>query len=137
MLQLIQNIAPYAAALISLSSAVYVTVRTSRNQLTEAYFNRMTDAYERFWAAFVDMVCHPCPEHREKLSLCVYHAVLYSSPKVAHGIQLVYDKALVELSKAQPDKKLLDMYAGELMIIFHEDIEGFRRQKRRMTHRHS
>ena len=56
MLELIKVIAPYIAALVGLLGGVYASVRSNSNQLTAAYFNKMTAAYEQHWKAFAEFV---------------------------------------------------------------------------------
>ena len=51
MLELIKAVAPYVAALTGLLGGIYAAVKSNSNQLTAAYFNRMTAAYEQHWKA--------------------------------------------------------------------------------------
>lgn len=67
MLDWIKTIAPYIVAIISLIGGVWVAVRNNKNQLTAAYFDRMTAAYERHWSAFAEFVYEPNDVHAGEL----------------------------------------------------------------------
>ena len=124
--ELISAIAPYVAALVGLLGGVYAVVRSNSNQLTAAYFTRMTAAYEAHWLAFTEFVYRPTDETRNAYAVAVYNAVLYSSEDAAKRIQILFCKATEYTSSGQQDMCELDKWAGELEAILHHDVLRFR-----------
>ena len=131
MLELIKAVAPYVAALVGLLGGVYAAVKSNSNQLTAAYFNRMTAAYEKHWEAFAEYVYHPTEQTRNAYTVAVYNAVLYSAPDAAKGIQILHNKAIEHTRSGQYDMSQLDEWAGILEEVLHEDVLRFQKRDRR------
>ena len=131
MLELIKAVAPYVAALVGLLGGVYAAVKSNSNQLTAAYFNRMTAAYEQHWKAFTEFVYHPTDETRNAYTVAVYNAVLYSASDAAKGIQVLHHKAIEYTRSGQYDMRQLDEWAGILEEVLHEDVLRFEKRVRR------
>ena len=131
MLDWIKTIAPYIVAIISLIGGVWVAVRNNKNQLTAAYFDRMTAAYERHWSAFAEFVYEPNDVHRNAYVVAVYNAVLYASDDVGRGIQALFERAIEYTSSGQNDMHKLDVHAGELEELLRKDVAEFRDREQR------
>lgn len=131
MLELIKAAAPYVAALAGLLGGIYAAVKSNSNQLTAAYFNRMTAAYEQHWNAFVEFAYNPNDENRNAYTASVYNAVLYSAEDAAKGIQVLYRKAIEYTRSGQYDMRQLDEWSGTLEEILHEDVLRFQKRARR------
>ena len=87
MLEWIKVVAPYIVAIIGLLGGIWVAARNNKNQLTAAYFDRMTAAYEQHWKAFSEFVYEPNDTHRNAYIVALYNARLYASDDVDCGIQ--------------------------------------------------
>lgn len=86
MLEWITVVAPYIVAIIGLLGGIWVAVWNNKNQLTAAYFDRMTAAYEQHWKAFAEFVYEPNDVHRNAYVVAVYNAVLYAPDEVGRGV---------------------------------------------------
>lgn len=131
MLEIIGFVAPYATAVIGLLGGVYAAIKSNSNQLTAAYFNRMTSAYETLWQCFTTFVYTPSDEHRNQFSAAVYNAVLYASDDSAKAIQVLFDKTIEYLRSGKQDMQQLDEWAGVLEEQLHEEVATFRHRVRR------
>lgn len=132
MLEWIKIVAPYIVAIIGLLGGIWVAVRDNKNQLNAAYFDRMTAAYEQHWKAFSEFVYEPNDVHRDAYIVAIYNATLYASDAVAHGIQLLFGKAVeYTASGSQRDRRELDVYIGELEVLLHRDVAKYRDRKQR------
>lgn len=130
MIELIKAVAPYVAALVGLLGGVYAAVKSNSNQLTAAYFNKMTAAYEQHWKAFTEFVYCPNDVTRNAYTVAVYNAVLYSASDVAKAIQILHDKAIEYTRSGQYDMSQLDKWAGILEETLHEDVLRFQKRVR-------
>lgn len=130
MKEIIVTSAPYIVAILGLLGAVYTAVRANSNQLTAAYFSRMTEAYEQYWKAFSEFVYHPEDSTRNAYTVAVYNAVLYSGKDAATALQVLYHHA-IDYTSGVYDTKDLDRWAGELEKILHEDVARFRNRGHR------
>lgn len=129
-LELIKAIAPYIVALIGMLGGVYAAIRANHNQLTAAYFTKMTAAYERHWEAFTEFVYNPTDETRNAYAVAVYNAVLYSTEDIAKGIQVLHDYAVEYTRSGQHDMCKLDEIAGALEELLHDDVQRLRDRRR-------
>lgn len=131
MLEWITVVAPYIVAIIGLLGGIWVAVWNNKNQLTAAYFDRMTAAYEQHWKAFAEFVYEPNDTHRNAYIVALYNARLYASDDVDCGIQILFEKAVEYTSSGRRDIRELDVYAGELEKLLQEDVVKYRSRKRR------
>nr|DAL63602.1 MAG TPA_asm: toxin [Caudoviricetes sp.] len=131
MLEWIKVVAPYIVAIIGLLGGIWVAARNNKNQLTAAYFDRMTAAYEQHWKAFSEFVYEPNDTHRNAYIVALYNARLYASDDVDCGIQILFEKAVEYTSSGRRDIRELDVYAGELEKLLQEDVVKYRSRKRR------
>ena len=118
-------------ALIAVLGLIFNKVQERDTAFSSAYFSRMTASYEHFWMAFTQFVYHPSDETRDQLAVAVYNAVLYSPEDIAKGIQVLYHKAIERSRRSQQDAKELDILAGELEELMHQDVLNFRKRVRR------
>lgn len=129
------TIAPYLVAIISVLGVIYSTRKSKDNQLATAYFNKMTDAYERLMTSFAGFVYHRRESDRDALSFAVYTSVLYANEPCARKIQASYDAVMDAVRYGQIDGKYIDNLLGELESALHEDIALFRSRAGRASDR--
>lgn len=130
MLGLIESAAPYIVAIIGVIGGVFVAVQNNKNQLTAAYFDRMTAAYEQHWKAFSEFVYEPTDVHRNAYIVAIYNATLYSSSAAADRIQTLFQKAVEYTASGQRDMRELDVYAGLLEELLHKEVSEFHGRRR-------
>lgn len=131
MLEWIKVVAPYIVAIIGLLGGIWVAARNNKNQLTAAYFDRMTAAYEQHWKAFAEFVYEPNDVHRNAYVVAVYNAVLYAPDEVGRGVQALFEKTIEYTSSGRNDLRGLDVYAGTLEELLRKDVAEFRDRKQR------
>lgn len=123
-------LSPYIVALISVVGVIYTANRTNKNQLTEAYFSKMSAAYERFYDSVIKFIYRPDDDTRNEMITALYVAALYSSKKTSAGLQLVVNKAIERSQRGQLDAKELDLHVGELTALLQEELAEFDNRKR-------
>ena len=131
MLEWITVVDTYIVAIIGLLGGIWVAVWNNKNQLTAAYFDRMTAAYEQHWKAFAEFVYEPNDVHRNAYVVAVYNAVLYAPDEVGRGVQALFEKTIEYTSSGRNDLRGLDVYAGTLEELLRKDVAEFRDRKQR------